>query len=119
MPWRLNTGLDDPREPWEKPGQVRRDCEPHRGEFVLLLGGISLAFGVSALCSGLGGLIALPAGIAAVWLAWSDLARMDTGVMDPSGEAKTLRGLYHGLIGIALSLLCLMFWGSFWMVMRH
>ena len=38
---------DDDR-PWERPGAVRRDCEPHRGEMLLLLWRVRPAGGRSA-----------------------------------------------------------------------
>src|SRR5262249_10530030 len=39
----------DPR-PWERPGAVRRDCEPDRGQTLLLLGCSALVLGVVGLC---------------------------------------------------------------------
>src|SRR5262245_40727867 len=79
----------DPRPPWERPGFVRRDCDPHRGEPLALLGSVSLLFGVMSLCLCLPALIAVPVG-AAVWVtARRDLDKMRAGLMDPEGRPRT------------------------------
>jgi hypothetical protein len=48
---------DTAPRPWEQPGSVRRDVQPHRGPALLLLGGAGVALG--ALCF-------LPAAVGAV-----------------------------------------------------
>jgi hypothetical protein len=103
------------RQPWEEPGAVRRDCEPHRAALLGLIvrAGAPLAL-VSAILNsiwplgvalGLRGfgptgldLAALPA-TAATWglaggVGWAsrrDLALMRAGRMDPEGRAATVR----------------------------
>src|SRR5579872_5154203 len=85
-----NEGITErPARPWELPGAVRRDCEPHRGE---LFRRLSL---VTSLLAGAGVLFFVPALLAlavavAVWgMARHDLALMRLGLMDPAGEDDT------------------------------
>ena len=60
--------LDD--RPWERPGAVRRDREPHRGELLKGPGVVSLVSGILSLCLLLPCLMALPLGVG-VWVASS------------------------------------------------
>jgi hypothetical protein len=75
----------DDRQPWEQPGAVRRDCEPHRGPLVLTLGILSIVCGSLALgawlCFGpavLLALLGLPLGIVAWVLGTRDLGEFWT-----------------------------------------
>jgi hypothetical protein len=43
----LGPDPDDPR-PWEQPGAVRRDVEPHRGRPLLVFGSVALLYAVAA-----------------------------------------------------------------------
>src|SRR5205823_3789971 len=131
---------DDPggaREvpPWERPGCCRRDCEPHRGPFLLRLAApgallaqwaLVLAAGltwtrgwhrlsvlvdsaedccfVMALASGLGG---LAAGATAWMLAQEDLERMQSGMVDPRGQASTRYARCAGVMAVVLATLFL------------
>jgi predicted RNA-binding Zn-ribbon protein involved in translation (DUF1610 family) len=96
--------------PWERRRRgprVRRDCEPHRGTLVMVLGILSTVFatmgpclyGVPAL------LIGLPLGIVSWVLARRDLAKMKAGTMDPDGYGQTQAGMICGIIGTILSVL--------------
>ena len=53
---------EDPR-PWERPGGVRRDCEPHRGRLLHVLGVLSLVCGMLSGCLA-PAILALPLGVA-------------------------------------------------------
>ena len=84
--------LDSPEGeecPWEEPGAVRRDSQPHRGDLLMLLGTASLVCGVLACLIFVTALVGLP--LAAVTWRWAgrDLARMDAGLMDPAGRGQT------------------------------
>src|SRR5262249_10861811 len=81
------TDADEPR-PWERPGAVRRDCKPHRGELLGRLGDLSLALGVLAMVTWAPALVGLPLALVVVVLAPGDLAQMDAGVMDPAGREQ-------------------------------
>jgi hypothetical protein len=85
-----NEGITDkPVPPWQLPGVVRRDCEPHRGE---LLGRLSLVTTWLAAAGALlvvPGLIALAMAVAIRVMARHDLALMRLGGMDPAGEDDT------------------------------
>ena len=59
--------------PWERPGAVRRDCQPHRAPLLLALADASLLLGTLSLCLGFAAL----AGFACVAVAWG-LARATT-----------------------------------------
>ena len=113
--------------PWEQPGCVRRDCEPHRGRLLLAVGNVSLFCGfftvaffftalvglavgnVSLLCGALSfalfpALVGLLCGITAWWMARRDLGRMGTGLMDPAGKGPTERALYWAGEGVGTGL---------------
>jgi hypothetical protein len=120
-------GADDPR-PWDQPGAVRRDVEPHRGHWFRLLRwcnlvALSLLAGSILLClvgDRVGGLVgaalawavplltgmfALAVGLPTLVLATHDLARMRAGAMDRAGEADTRHardlGATAALVGLA------------------
>ncbi len=97
--------------PWQRPGRMRLDCEPHRADLVRFLGVASLVLGVLAICGGVAGLIGLPLGIAAWTMARSDLPKMEAGLMDRRGEKRTRQGGDNAVFGILLSLLCVAFYG--------
>src|SRR5262245_21281131 len=93
--------LENEDRPWETPGAVRRDCEPHRAHFIRLVGTISLTWGLLSICLGLTGVVGILTGIAAWVMANSDLRKMSKGIMDPSGRIATTLGNECGLAGIA------------------
>ena len=122
----------DPR-PWEQPGAVRRDAEPHRGPALRLLSAAGAAAGalaalLAALACAAGarapaGLFAFAAAAALAALvlggevcraARRDLARMAKGLTDRGGqgptevaEALAALGLLLGLVALALLVLTL------------
>jgi hypothetical protein len=73
--------------------RVRRDCEPHRGQLILIFGIVSLAS--LAIC----GVLGLPFAIIAWVLGHRDMQKMDQGVMDPEGRGITQAGKICGMIG--------------------
>jgi hypothetical protein len=111
----------DPR-PWEEPGAVRRDYEPHRATWLLGLGlaafflgwlsfvavAIPLLFGKSPAvflaslpCAALGGSL----GGAGLRVAGRDLAAIRTGQMDPEGRQTTAAGRLFAAAGLGLAVL--------------
>ena len=105
---------DDPPEcedrPWQRPGAVRRDCEPHRA-------GLLRALSVAALlCAGLAGCLALPTigGLvlgAAVWLLGRrDRALMSAGLMGPAGRGETWDAQVMTVVAAALCVIALVSW---------
>jgi hypothetical protein len=96
----------DPR-PWERAGAVRRDCAPHRGNWLVLLATVALVLGVLTCCLILTGLVAAPLAMAVDGVALADLERMRAGAMDPRGpalaeKARTLsaRAMFAGAAGL-------------------
>ncbi|HEV3082160.1 MAG TPA: hypothetical protein VGY66_20425 [Gemmataceae bacterium] len=96
-------------EPWERPGAVRRDCEPERGGLVITLGIISLVCAVPAFaCCFFGpvfGVFGLATGIPAWTIGHKDLRKMREYTMDPAGRSMTGAGMVCGIIGTLLSCL--------------
>jgi hypothetical protein len=86
---------DEDERPWERRyhPRVRRDCEPHRGNLILVFGIISLV--MLALCAPLG----LPFGILAWVMGNHDLQKMRAGIMDPDGMGATQAGKVCGIVG--------------------
>jgi hypothetical protein len=107
--------LEDGEErPWEGREQrrVRRDCEPHRGGTVLILGVVGL--GLSLM--GWPGVAGLPIGITAWVMAQGDLRKIRAGEMDPGGHSLTRAGRICGIIGTVWSscfLLLMVAWFTF------
>jgi hypothetical protein len=86
---------------------VRRDCDPHRGPLVLVLGIISIVAAPAVMCCYFLGpvvpLVGLGLGIPAWVLGRRDLERMKQGTMDPEGEGVTQGGMICGIIGTILN----------------
>src|SRR6266700_5361424 len=94
--------------PWELPGAMHRDCEPHRGLllhvcglFCALWGGLSVLVFPAVISLALG---------AYVWTAANrDLKKMRAGFMDRSGEKRTHRARLCAIIGITATLSWLLY----------
>jgi hypothetical protein len=97
--------------PWEERGAVRRDCAPHRGNVLRLLGGVALACGGLSWCLAVPALIGLPLGVAVWVVVQRDLDRMKAGAMDPQGRALTLQAMDWGIAGAVLSFMALFVFG--------
>ncbi len=96
---------DEPEDarPWEAPGAVRRDCEPHRGTFLLALAIVSSAVAVLSLITVAPALLSLPLG---AWVragARRDLGQMRAGFMDPAGVRAKCRAEYFASGAVRLS----------------
>lgn len=83
---------------------VRRDCEPHRGLWIVLAGNTSVVLAAVALCLfGLPALVGLPLGVVAWVMGNADLAKIRAGQMDPQGLRQTRSGREAGIVGATLS----------------
>lgn len=91
--------------PWERPGAVRRDCEPHRGGWLLALGCASMMLGMASVALAFPGLVGLPLGLAVCLLARRDLREMAAGRMDPAGMGRTERARGIAAVGVVASAL--------------
>jgi predicted Zn finger-like uncharacterized protein len=98
---------DEEDRPWDRRHgpRVRRDCEPHRGNMVLVFGIISLA---ALALGGCGAVVGLPFGIIAWVMGRGDMQKMDAGIMDPEGRGTTQAGKVCGIIGTILDGLLLL-----------
>jgi hypothetical protein len=90
--------------PWERRGAVRRDCAPHRANWLLPLGSVALAFGCLSACLGVPALIGLPLNVGILLVSCRDLARMRHGTMDPGGRADTIAAMRRAVVGTLFSL---------------
>jgi hypothetical protein len=90
----------DPNDfrPWEQPGAVRRDREPHRGPLLLLLGRIGSLCAMLTPVLVVPGVVGLSLGLTVWLLAGADLAKMRAGLMDPAGRQQSERARWHGLV---------------------
>jgi hypothetical protein len=105
---------DEEDRPWDQKEhrRVRRDCEPHRGRTVLILGIVGL--GVSMM--GWLGVFGLPLGISAWVMGQGDLRKIRNGEMDPGGHSLTRAGRICGIISTVWSscvLLLVVAWFTF------
>jgi hypothetical protein len=104
--------------PWEFPGNVRRDCDPHRALLLCVLGGAAFGCGFFAIATVVPALIAIPLGLAVWRMSEHDLRQMRWGQMDPRGRAGTILAQVWAWGGIFLSLFC---WVPFavWFLLRQ
>jgi len=111
--------------PWEEPGAYRRDCEPHKGELLELLGSVSLMLGCIGFISlGATAVVGFPLGLLVLYLARGDLAKMKVGNMDPHGKlltdsawAQAGCGALVSLVALALGVIFTMAWAA-WASLR-
>lgn len=88
---------DGDEPPWERPGVLKRDCEPHRGGLLRLLGVVSLLIGLISLFLVLSAFTGLFLGAVITIVVRRDLAEIREGIRDLAGEADTRYGC--GLAG--------------------
>jgi hypothetical protein len=111
-------GAEDGR-PWERPGAVRRDCEPHRGTWLLALADAGLLVGALALALGFLAPLGVALGVTAWALASHDLGQMRSGLMDPAGREAAARARTRAGAAVALSLYAAALWGWFLALMTR
>jgi hypothetical protein len=99
---RCTADPDDPR-PWERPGSVRRDCEPHRGRLLLQLADTAVMFGGMAFLFPPAALLGLALGSWTLALTGNDRERMRAGRMDPGGDEEAARAASAAQVAMTLS----------------
>ena len=97
--------------PWELPGAVRRDCAPHRGAILGVLGTVALMCGILAVVLVVPGLVGLPLSFAVLRMSDRDLARMRRGLLDPAGRAETEKAGDLADASLLLSVAGVLIWG--------
>ena len=120
--------MDDNREdieadesipPWERPGCFRRDCEPHRGNLLWWLAAAGCALGALALLPWCGwwlGLIGIPLSLCSRYMAQTDLAKMQAGLMEPYGEGVTASAKSLSTLGLAFNIAGTVVWGGLFII---
>jgi hypothetical protein len=101
--------------PWEAPGAVRRDGEPHRGPFLRVLSQFAryIAFFSVPACSVIVlALAALALGATVYLLARRDLLLMEQHLMDPEGGVETAEAKANAREAIVLSLFSFFCFGT-------
>jgi hypothetical protein len=122
-----STGMAEPQQqpeprpqgeerPWEEEGNVRRDCEPHRGNWLKLLGTLALLLGFVAGVFVCLGVVSIPLGIVVWRLAARDLAEMRAGRMDPNGEKETRDARKRAEVAMLTPLAGLLIWATVFLV---
>jgi hypothetical protein len=97
---------EEDERPWERPGAVRLDCEPHRGPTLVWLGRLSLWIIASAILVGAVALLpVLPLAIAVLVMASRDRAKMRAGTMDPAGEGPARKAARYATAALAMLVL--------------
>ncbi|HEV3261733.1 MAG TPA: hypothetical protein VG013_33090 [Gemmataceae bacterium] len=110
---------EEDERPWDREGAIRRDCEPHRGTLVMVLGIISVAVSPLTVC----GLFSIPFAITALSLGVSswvmgrgDLRKMNQRSMDPQGRGQTQAGMVCGIVATSVACLSVLGWGAFLLI---
>jgi hypothetical protein len=113
-----NPGVKSAEEerPWELPGGLRRDCEPHRGDQLRVIGLTSYVCGLLSLVLVFPGVIGVLLGIVVWGVARRDLSRMRAGFMDPGGKRPASFAAKCAVAGVVLSLLSAVCFGTLWLV---
>ncbi|HEV3260508.1 MAG TPA: hypothetical protein VG013_26875 [Gemmataceae bacterium] len=97
--------------PWEQPGCVRRDCQPHRAALLLFLGRVTLGCGILSFVLLFPSLVGLALSIAVGVMARKDLHAIHAGSMDPEGLVQTLIARELAVVGAVLCILGCMCFG--------
>jgi hypothetical protein len=103
--------MDGSGAPFLPPGEVRRDCEPHRGPFLKALGELSMLLGLLSCCLLLPSLIGFPVGLWTWRAARQDQEKMHAGLMDPDGREAAEVARVWANNGLVLCILAWCLWG--------
>jgi len=111
---------DEAERPWEREGAIRRDCEPHRGTLVMVLGIVAVAVSPLAVCCGLLSIpfvaISLSLGFSAWMMGRGDLRKINQRIMDPRGRGQTQAGMICGMVATCVACLSVLGWGAFLLI---
>jgi hypothetical protein len=101
---------DEEDRPWERPGAVRRDCAPHRGQLLRWLATLALLAGTFAGVCFVPIVLSLPLGLTVLVAAGYDLRRMRRGHTDPGGRGLTRDAFVCALVALLVPLLGWLLW---------
>ncbi len=99
---------NDPRPPWERPGGMRLDWEPHRGGHIQNLGIVGVVCCMIPCVVWIG----VPLAISVLVMGRHDLQRMTEKEMDPRGRHATLIGIRCAGVGLIFASIWLLSWGG-------
>jgi hypothetical protein len=102
--------------PWEQPGTFRLDCEPHRGPLLRAFGLVSLVTGFLSFCILPLAIVSAAVGLSVCLIAGKDMAKMQAGLMDPSGRTLVWDASGSGAGGATTGILAILFWVTVWVV---
>lgn len=104
--------MDRDLRPWEQPGALRRDCEPHRGEFLRGLSRWATGLSCVAIFCFFPIVVALPMALFVLIFGRRDLAEMQAGRMDSAGMVETRAAIREAVYTIFTILFALVFWAG-------
>jgi hypothetical protein len=82
---------------------MRRDCTPHRGNWLLLMTSVALVCGGAAFLFAVPAILGIPLGVVTVDMARRDLGRMAEGSLDPRGREQTIKAEQRALNALDLN----------------
>jgi hypothetical protein len=95
----------------DRRAEARRDCEPHRGSFLQLLGAASMLLGILSICFLLPSLAGVPLGLWVWRMARLDQEQMHSGLMDPDGKEAVEVAHRWAVDGLRLCVISWCIWG--------
>ena len=94
--------MTDDERPWEQRGGVRRDCTPHRGNWLMLLANVALACGWLSFVLFLPSVAAVVCAGAVRQMALYDLERMQSGLLDPRGRSEAESAMDRAALAVGV-----------------
>ncbi|MBL8793328.1 MAG: hypothetical protein JNM56_05450 [Planctomycetia bacterium] len=101
---------DNELEPWERPGALRRDCEPHRGELHVRLADCTFILALASIHCFPTIPLALSLALVVSRMASRDLDRMAAVPLDRPGEHLTRKALESAASALKLCAFGIGFW---------
>jgi hypothetical protein len=91
--------------PWEQPGAVRRDCQPHQGPVLLLMANAALVCNIIAFCTGISAVPGIALAPVVLVMGGRELEQMAAGWMDPAGRSQVQEARGWAWVALCLGVL--------------